>query len=763
MKAARIYINGIVQGVGFRPFVYNLAAKYGVNGWVRNTSAGVDIEAEANQPELDQFVQDLHSLAPPLSKIDQFDVSEIPAQGFTEFRIVHSESDPNAFVPISPDVTICADCLEELFDPRDRRYRYPFINCTNCGPRFTIIKDIPYDRPFTTMAGFPLCPDCKAEYENPADRRFHAQPVACPVCGPHVWLESGAEGEVIARREEAVQAARRLIQEGKIVAIRGLGGFHLACDAGNPAAVETLRERKLRIGKPFALMFPDLASIEEHCLLTDADHALIASRERPIVVVPQRPDSPIAEQVAPGQDTLGVMLPYTPLHVLLLEKAPGFPQALVMTSGNLSDEPIATGNEEARKRLSRLADAFLLHNREIHTRCDDSVVRAAPTRENGIYHLRRSRGYAPNPIRTSWSMPQIFAAGAALKNTFCLTKDRYAFLSHHIGDLENFETLVAYEEGITHFEKLFRIKPEVIAYDLHPDYMSTRYAKQRAKVENLPAFGIQHHFAHIAACMADNDHPNGAPVIGLSYDGTGYGTDGTIWGGEVLLSTYTAFERRYHLKPVPLPGGDAAVKQPWRVALSWLLAAGVDLDSPLPPIQQVAPQERQTVIGQIKAGINAPLTSSMGRLFDAAAALIGVRQQVSYEAQAAIELEALVDPEVQEQYEFGLQNAQIDPGPMILQLVEDSLANLPISAMAAKFHNTIAEISLQVCLQIREKEGIDQVAISGGVWQNMVLLGKTIQKLRTAGFKVLTHQQVPANDGGLALGQAAITHFTMEQ
>jgi len=762
MKAARIYINGIVQGVGFRPFVYNLAAKYGVKGWVRNTSAGVDIEAEANQPNLDQFIQDLHSQAPPLSKIDQFTTTQIPTQGFTDFTIVHSESDPNAFVPISPDVTICSDCLEELFDPRDRRYRYPFINCTNCGPRFTIIKDIPYDRPFTTMAGFPLCPDCQAEYENPTDRRFHAQPVACPVCGPHVWLEIGAEGNISAGQDAAIKAARQLIKEGKIVAIRGLGGFHLACNAADLQAVETLRERKLRIGKPFALMFPDLAAIEQHCLLTDVERALITSRERPIVIVQQRTDSLLSKQIAPGQDTLGVMLPYTPLHFLLLEKAPDFPQALVMTSGNLSDEPIATGNQEARERLSRLADAFLLHNREIHTRCDDSVVQAASAGENGTYHLRRSRGYAPNPIRTSWSMPQILAAGAALKNTFCLTKDRYAFLSHHIGDLDNYETLVAYEEGITHFENLFRVTPEVIAYDLHPDYMSTRYATQRAGAEGLPAYGIQHHHAHIAACMAENDIPPGSPVIGLSFDGTGYGTDGTIWGGEVLLSSYTSFERRYHLKPVPLPGGDAAVKQPWRVALSWLLDSEVAVDTPLPPLKQTDPRDLQMVSSQIKAGINAPQTSSMGRLFDAAAAIIGVRQQVSYEAQAAIELEALVDPAVTERYEFGLAEDRINPGLMIRQLAEDVLAGLPASTMSAKFHNTIAEISLQVCLEIRQTEGINQVALSGGVWQNMVLLGKTIDKLRSAGFEVLIHRQVPANDGGLALGQAAITHFTME-
>ncbi len=716
IKAARIHITGIVQGVGFRPFVFNLAAEHHIKGWVRNTSAGVDIEAEAEAEQIAAFISDLEIKAPPLSQIDNFSSIEITPQGFEDFTIIHSESDPNAFVPISPDVTVCEDCLTEMYYPADRRYRYPFINCTNCGPRFTIIKDIPYDRPFTTMSGFPLCPECLAEYENPRDRRFHAQPVACPVCGPHVWLEDRS-GNQLAQKDDAIHLAREMLKQGLFLAIRGLGGFHLACDASNPTAVETLRQRKLRIGKPFALMYPDLEAIQKDCQLNEAEILLLTSRERPVVIVPQKSGSQIAAQVAPGQNTLGVMLPYTPLHALLLEPAPGFPAALVMTSGNLSDEPIATTNQDAREKLSPLADALLLHNREIHIRCDDSVVRARP--DGKRYHLRRSRGFAPNPLRTKWQMPQILAAGAALKNTFCLTKDQYAFLSHHIGDLDNYETLVSYEEGITHYQKLFRLKPELIAYDLHPDYLSTRYATRRAQDENLPAYGIQHHHAHIAACMADNEVPANTPVIGLSFDGTGYGTDGTIWGGEVLVCDYRQFQRTAWLKPVPLPGGDAAIKEPWRIALSWLIAAGVDLDDDLLSLAFIDSEITTLVQTQIEKQINAPLTSSMGRLFDAVAALIGVQQKVSYEAQAAIEMEVLADPDETGSYPFDFEGPIINPDPAIAAIVADLRQGTAQSAIAARFHNTIAQFAVQSCLRIRQSQNSNRshsAAVYGKIW-----------------------------------------------
>ncbi|MCB2179810.1 carbamoyltransferase HypF [bacterium] len=760
---ARIHINGIVQGVGFRPFVFNLAESYGLKGWVRNTSAGVDIEVDGTPEQLAGFEEDLQALAPPLSKIDEFSTLRIAAQGFDTFSITHSENDPNAFVPISPDVTICDDCLEELYDPADRRYRYPFINCTNCGPRFTIIKDIPYDRPYTTMADFPMCPDCREEYENPRDRRFHAQPVACPECGPHIWLSYDGETASGLNEEDALQKTRGLLTEGKILAIRGLGGFHLACDATNPGAVATLRKRKFRVGKPFAVMFPSVEAIEKHCDVTKAERELITSRERPIVIVHKKPESTIDSEVTPGQKTLGVMLPYTPLHALLLEEAPGFPDALVMTSGNLSDEPIATENLEAKTRLQTLADAFLLHNRDIYIRCDDSVVRAVnhPTKGESIYLMRRSRGYAPNPIRTKWDMPQILAGGPALKNTFCLTKGTYAFLSHHIGDLDNFETLTAYQEGIAHFERLFRISPEHLAYDLHPDYLSTRYIIQRAGEENLPALGIQHHHAHIAACMAENDLPPDEPVIGISFDGTGYGTDGTIWGGEILLSSYTQFERSFHLQAVPLPGGDAATKEPWRFALSMLQHAGIPWEEDLPPVQFTPAEMLPILEQQIKKRINAPLTSSMGRLFDAAAAIAGVREAVSYEAQAAIEFEAMVNPVEDGQYDYEIVNRAIDPSILIQQMVSDVRQNLPLPNIAAKFHHTIARMSLDTSRALREQHNIHRVALSGGVWQNMVLLEETISLLKKDNFEVFIHSKVPANDGGLSLGQAVIAYHSI--
>jgi hydrogenase maturation protein HypF len=734
-----------------------------VKGWVCNSAAGVQIEVDGSRPQLEKFTAELSAKAPPLAKIDQLTTEWIEPQGFTDFEIVHSQDDPDAFIPVSPDVTICPDCLTELFDSNDRRYRYPFINCTNCGPRFTIIKSIPYDRPLTTMAGFPLCPECEAEYRDPSNRRFHAQPVACPACGPHVWLENRSTAEPIAKAEEAIRQTRQLLKEGKIVAIKGLGGFHLACDATNPQAVAELRSRKLRIDKPFALMMPNLATAATFCEISGAERKLIEGIERPIVVLDQKPNTAIAPLVAPGQTTLGVMLPYTPLHALLLEEEPGFPNALVMTSGNISEEPLSIDNQEAREKLNTLADAFLMHNREIYIRCDDSVVRAVNSVENGsaFYPLRRSRGYAPYPVHTAWELPQILATGAELKNTFCLTKDRYAFISHHIGDLENFETLSAFEHGIQHLEELFRVKPELITYDLHPNYMSSRYALQRAEAELIRSLGVQHHHAHIAACMAENQHPADSPVIGLSYDGTGYGTDGTIWGGEVLFASYKSFDRSFHLKPIPLPGGDAAVKQPWRIALSWLIQAGIPIDGSIPAIQAIDQKEIQVATHQINRRINSPLTSSMGRLFDGVAALVGVRQAVNYEGQAAIELEALADPDETGIYPFELRQPSIDPTPMIVQIVNDVANGVPVPLISARFHNTIAQLSLSVCQKLKVQNGVNVVALSGGVWQNITLLNKTIDLLVSDAFTVYHHQVVPANDGGLSLGQAVIAHHTI--
>ena len=784
LQGAHIHISGIVQGVGFRPFVYSLAMRLKLNGWVRNTSAGVDIEVDGEKQVLEAFIAALREEAPPLASIDALTVSFQDANGFDSFKIVHSEPVKGAFQPISPDVSLCPDCLRELFDPADRRYRYPFINCTNCGPRFTIILDIPYDRPQTTMAPFVMCPDCAREYEDPLDRRFHAQPVACSRCGPEVWLEeaqgagsqtSGSaltDGGVapIARGEQAIQAARRMLAEGKILGVKGLGGFHLACDATKPDAVVALRQRKMRVDKPFALMMPDIETIAQHCVLDVSEREMLESSPRPIVLLQRKPDSPIALACAPGQHTLGVMLPYTPLHYLLLEKAPGFPAALVMTSGNLSEEPIAIANQEARERLSSLADAFLMHDRDIHIRCDDSVVRvyesgsrgestdhaAGATRGPSVYPLRRSRGYAPFPVRLPFEAPPLLATGPELKNTFCITNGPYAFLSHHIGDMENLETLRSFRQGVEHFERLFRVTPQGIAYDLHPDYLATRYALERSEKDGLPAIAVQHHHAHIAACMAEHGLDGSQKVIGLACDGTGYGQDGAIWGGEVLLADYEGFQRALHLEYFPLPGGDAAIKRPARTALALLWSSGLEWDGRLAPVSALNDRERATLLTQLERKINTPLTSSMGRLFDAAASLAGVRQAVNYEAQAAVEFEAMLDPHEQGAYPFEIAESTIHAGGAMKQLVQDVLAGVSAPVISARFHQGLASVFRLAVDRLSAGTGIRDVALSGGVWQNITLLRRTLSLLKEIGYNVYIHRQVPTNDGGLSLGQAVV-------
>jgi len=765
MNGLSIHITGIVQGVGFRPFVYNLAQRHQLTGWVRNTSAGVDIEVEGENGQLREFVEQLKTELPPLARLDSFSVTERPASGFVQFEILHSEAVEGAFQPISPDVSICPDCRREMNDPHDRRYRYPFINCTNCGPRFTIIQDIPYDRPRTTMSVFEMCPACRAEYEDPANRRFHAQPVACPQCGPKIWLEEfplgkgGKRTVLINVGEDGLQRARKSLAQGKILAVKGLGGFHLACDATNPLAVAELRRRKLRVDKPFAVMMPNYTTVKRHCHISEAERLLLESPAHPIVLLRRRSTSKIARDVAPGQRTLGVMLPYTPLHHLLLEKTKDFPDALVMTSGNLSEEPICTDNIEARTRLADLADAFLMHDRDIHIRTDDSVVRV---HEQKIYPLRRSRGYSPFPVHLPWDVPPLLAAGAELKNTFCITNGTYAFLSHHIGDLENYETLQSFEQGIAHFEKLFRVKPAAIACDLHPNYLATRYALERAERENIPTFNIQHHHAHIVAVMAEHGLDGSHPVIGVSFDGTGYGTDGNIWGGEFLIADYAGFERAAHLEYFPLPGGDAATRRPARTALGLLHALGLEWDEALPTHADLCYEDRTAIRAQLQHHLNSPLTSSMGRLFDAAAALAGVRQQVNYEAQAAIEFEALADPEETGQYEFSDQSSVLSAQPAIEQLIADVLAGVPVPKISARFHNGVAEMVKATCLRLSDQCDLAEVALSGGVWQNIFLLRKTLALLEKEGFTVYLHTQVPANDGGLALGQAAIAGYQLK-
>jgi len=770
LRGLKLHITGIVQGVGFRPFVYGLAVRFELTGWVRNTSAGVDIRVDGNQEILEAFVHALNTELPPLARVDTFDVSFGTPGWFTKFEIIPSEDVENAFQPISPDVCICPDCLCELFDPVDRRYHYPFINCTNCGPRFTIITDIPYDRPNTTMAPFRMCPECAAEYQNPLNRRFHAQPVACPVCGPKVWLETGGDTDPSPQLEgdTAILTAQKLLAEGKILAVKGLGGFHLACDATNGEAVSELRRRKLRVDKPFALMMSDIATIEKHCNVSLTEKGLLESHQRPIVLLGRKQESNIASEVAPKQDTLGVMLPYTPLHYLLLNADNQSVNALVMTSGNLSEEPIATGNDEARERLASLADAFLMHNRDIHVRCDDSVVRVLVNQESGdqeatspirpfpIYFLRRSRGYAPDSLPIPLEVPSILATGPELKNTFCLTRDRYAFLSHHIGDMENYETLRSFEEGITHFERLFRIQPEAIAYDLHPNYLPSRYALERAERENLPAIGVQHHHAHIAACMADNGLDGSRTVIGVAFDGTGYGDDGAIWGGEFLVADYGEYERKFHLAYFPLPGGDAAIKRPARTALALLWSLGLDWDESLPPCSDLCFEERMALRSQLERNLNTVQTSSMGRLFDAAAALGGVRQKVNYEAQAAIEFESALDKTESGAYRFEFQNDTVNPRPVIAALLADIKNGTPAPVLSARFHNGVADMVCQVCGQIRRETGLNEIVLSGGVWQNMALLERGMRRLHEEGFAVYIHNQIPANDGGLALGQALV-------
>ncbi|HJW84019.1 MAG TPA: carbamoyltransferase HypF, partial [Anaerolineae bacterium] len=740
LRGARIHITGIVQGVGFRPFVYGLAARYGLRGWVANTSAGVDIEVDGPLETLERFVSDLAAQAPPLSHIDSIAAIDTAPNGFTEFLIRDSVARAGDFQPISPDIAICDDCLREMRDPGDRRYRYPFINCTNCGPRFTLIKDIPYDRPLTTMAAFAMCPDCAAEYADPLDRRFHAQPVACPKCGPKVWLVMRDQvlgirnwQSPIPNPQSPIEEAKRLLANGKIVAIKGLGGFHLACDATNDEAVAELRRRKGRVDKPFALMAASLESIEQFCEVTVEERTLLESRQRPIVLLNRRagPASgqAVSPHVAPGQFSLGFMLPYTPLHYLLFDNSlqpssPALatqrrgviPHPLVMTSGNLSEEPIATDNDEALARLSRLADAFLLHDRDIHVRCDDSVVRVFERRELPI---RRSRGYAPYPVKLPFETPPALAAGAELKNTFCITRGAYAFLSHHIGDMENYETLRSFEDGVAHFERLFRIRLELIAYDLHPNYLATRYALQRAERDGLRAIGVQHHHAHIAACMAENGLRGDRPVIGVAFDGTGYGSDGAIWGGEFLIASYAGFERAAHLAYVPLPGGDAAIRHPYRTALSHLRQAGVEWSEDLAPVKASQPTERLALAKQIESGLNAPPTSSLGRLFDAVASIVNVRQSVNYEGQAAIEFETMADKlEVGSwRLEVGSWTARkagvdcpqsgrgraadgsriVETAPLIRSVVDEVRAGVPASIISARFHNALAVMVRDVC------------------------------------------------------------------
>lgn len=734
MIRQRLFVTGIVQGVGFRPFVYSLAGRHSLTGKVWNNSSGVIIEIQGPREATTAFVDHLRDSPPPLAVIDSLKVEIIDLTGESGFVIVDSQAQPHASTPISPDIAVCADCLREMFDPADRRFRYPFINCTNCGPRFTIIQDIPYDRPFTTMRAFPMCAACEAEYHDPADRRFHAQPNACPICGPQVSF-----GDLT--RNPAIQAAKDALRSGAIVAIKGIGGFHLACDATNDAAVNKLRERKGRGAKPFALMGRDLENVSRYAHVSGDEAHLLNAKERPIVLLRARPDAAISPSIAPGNNYLGFLLPYTPLHHLLIGDRP-----LVMTSGNLSDEPIVKDNDDALRRLGTLADAFLFHNRDIHVVCDDSVTRVFDHRELPI---RRSRGYSPMPVKLPHSGPCILAVGGELKSTFCLARDDNAYLSQHIGDMENLETLAAFEHAFAHFRALFRAEPERIACDLHPNYLSTRWAIQYAAEKNIPLVRVQHHHAHIASVMAEHGLDGTNPAIGVIFDGTGYGIDGAIWGGEILIGGFESYVRAAHLKYVPLPGGDASIKRPNRMALAHLWAAGIDWDIDL----GLSDVELRILRRQLETGTNCVPTSSMGRLFDAFAALLGVRRNVTYEAQAAIEMEAMCEgTKCDRGYRFAIENGIFDPAPILQAALEDLRRAVPGKEIAAAFHTAVAELIVTCC---REK-GLRTVALSGGVFQNTTLLSLTIDALARENFEVLTHRKVPPNDGGLALGQAVI-------
>ena len=747
-------ITGTVQGVGFRPFVYRIAVELGLRGSVANDSRGVIIDVEAPSAVLDRFAARLVTELPPLAHIESLAVETVDEPlGATTFTIVDSRVEGAPAVAVSVDVATCADCTRELLDPADRRYGYPFINCTNCGPRYTIILSIPYDRPSTTMAGFVLCDACRAEYTDPSNRRFHAEPVCCPVCGPQLSLLS-TEGDLVAKADDALDQTVALLAAGRVLAIKGLGGYHLAVDAGNPEAVAELRRRKARDDKPFAVMVRDLDEARQVAHVSAAAEAELASPRRPIVLVPRREDSGLAPRIAPRLPELGLMLPYTPLHTLLLHRFGG---PLVMTSGNLSDEPIAHDDADALARLGPMVDAILTHDRPIHIRCDDSVVRARPAGKP-TQMLRRSRGYAPAPIPLiTTTLHQVLAVGAELKNTVTVAKGTNLIASHHIGDLEHLAAYRSFLQAVHHLCDLTGVVPEVVAHDLHPEYLSSKFAADL----DLPALGVQHHHAHIASCLAE--HRRDDRVLGIAFDGTGMGTDGVIWGGELLVADLVSYQRVGHLAAVALPGGVRAIREPWRMALAWARTAlgreeaeryGRSADERWPSILSIVERE------------DSLRTTSAGRLFDGVAALLGIRPTVTYEAQAAIELEAAA---AHEPLEMSLVDgweavvttgedgcAVLDPSPLVAQVVAERDRGTPVPAVAAAFHAALGRAVAALARALAADAHVGTVALSGGVFQNARLTEIVERELTASGVDVLVHSRVPPNDGGVSIGQAAV-------
>ena len=789
-----IVVKGITQGVGFRPFVYGLATRFNLHGWVCNTSNGVEISVQGKASNIESFIYSLTAEAPSASRIDRVHAVEAACDTvYDTFEIRPSINNEEICQPISADIAICTDCERELFDPKNRRYLYPFIHCAHCGPRFTISKDIPYDRHNTTMAEFEICERCSAEYNDPTDRRFYSQPIACPNCGPFVALREVHSPFIniasmissIEFRDSAILKARRLLNEGYILAVKGLGGFHLVCDASNSFTVEELRDRKGRVNKPFAVMAANVATVRSVCELSPDEHAVLAGREKPITILRKKNgiDQPglLSKWVAPNLDTLGVMLPYTALHHLLLNQTDPVlrnvpvPPLLVMTSGNYREEPIANTDEDALQKLSTLADAFLLHNREIYVRCDDSVVRVDSelrSHEDGgrtgsapTVYLRRSRGYVPQPVKLPFEIKPTLALGGEKKNTFCLTRGRDAFLSHHIGDLTNAETCRSLADGVEHLSRILHIEPELISHDLNPDYFSTQYAK-RSDVQQV---AVQHHHAHIVSCMIDNGLDE-RQLIGLSFDGAGLGTDGAIWGGDALLASFANFTRLAHLEYLPLPKNDSAIRSPWRIAVAYAHALGIEIGD-LPFLSKMNPEPLRIVRKQVDTGSNTQLTSSVGCLFGAVAGLSSVCHEATYDAQAGMELEAISKPYMlsANAYPYTLKGtghpennvpSVIRVRALLSSVVQDVRAHETTGMIGARFHRTIADIGIEICKQARSQTKRNEVVLSGGVWQNQILLNLVRSGLKENGFTVYSHHQVPTNDGGLALGQAVIANYT---